>query len=168
LVHLAIRMGGPGRPGRCDRHLVVAPPRPSASRPGGGRGSRIPLRPPEDIAREALDELAASGLAASGEVKAFYIRLSDILRRYIEGRFGIPAMDRTTAELLPEIRRHPELGRMAPEVRAFLDDCDLVKFAKYVPVAEDLSADLARARRVVDETATRLRLPGVGSAAGVS
>ena len=35
----------------------------------------VPVRPAEDIAREALDELAASGLAESGEVKLFYIRL---------------------------------------------------------------------------------------------
>ena len=112
----------------------------------------VPVKPAEDIAREALDELATSGLAESGEVKVFYIRLSDILRRYIEGKFGIPAMDRTTAELMPEIRRHSALNGLNSEFRAFFDDCDLAKFAKYVPSVDDIATDLARARRVVDAT----------------
>ena len=115
----------------------------------------VPVKPAEDIARQALDELISSGLAESGEVKLFYIRLSDILRRYIEGKFGIPAMDRTTAELMPEIRRHPVLRDFNSEFRIFFEDCDLAKFAKYVPSAEDIATDLGRARRVVDETAMR-------------
>lgn len=115
----------------------------------------VPLRPAEDVAREALDELAVSGLAESGEVKLFYIRLSDIIRRYVEGKFGIPALDRTTAELLPEIRRDPRLGRLAPEIRNFFEDCDLAKFAKYVPSPDDIMGDLAHARKVVDETAPK-------------
>lgn len=113
----------------------------------------VPVRPAEDIAREALDELVASGLAESGEIKLFYIRLSDIIRRYIEGKFGISAMDRTTAELMPEVRRHPALGGLNAEFREFFEDCDLAKFAKYVPSAEDIAHDLARGRKVVDETA---------------
>jgi len=113
----------------------------------------IPVKPAEDTAREALDELASSGLAEAGEVKAFYIRLSDILRRYIEGKFGIPAMDRTTAELMPEIRAHQALRGLNSEFRIFFEDCDLAKFAKFVPSAGDISTDLERARRVVDTTA---------------
>jgi hypothetical protein len=118
------------------------------------------VRPPEDLAREALAELAASGLAESGEVKLFYVRLSDILRRYIEGKFGIPALDRTTTELLPEVRRSPALGRFAPEIRDFFEDCDLAKFAKYVPKPEDIANDLAHARKVVDETASKMPMGG--------
>jgi len=113
----------------------------------------VPVKPAEDIAREALEELAASGLAETA-VKIFYVRLSDILRRYIEGKFGIPAMDRTTAELLPEIRRHSVMRDLNAEFRIFFEDCDLAKFAKYVPSQDDIATDLARARRVVDETAT--------------
>ena len=124
----------------------------------------VPVRPPEEIAREALAELSSSGLAESGEVKLFYIRLSDILRRYIEGKFGISALDRTTAELMPEVRRHHSLRELFPEIRAFFEDCDLAKFAKYVPSAEDITADLARARRVVDVTAP---LAGVQAGQGV-
>lgn len=120
-----------------------------------GGAPAVPARPPEETAREALEELAASGLAESGEIKLFYIRLSDIVRRYIEGRFGISALDRTTAELLPEIRRNPALSRLAPEIRNFFEDCDLAKFAKYIPKPEDITTDLAHARRVVDETARR-------------
>jgi len=114
----------------------------------------VPVKPAEETAREALDELASSGLAET-DVKVFYITLSDILRRYIEAKFGVSAMDRTTAELMPEIRRHSALASHSPEMRMFFEDCDLAKFAKYVPSADDIATDMGRARRVVDETAPR-------------
>jgi hypothetical protein len=112
----------------------------------------VPVIPAEETARAALDELASSGLAET-DVKVFYIRLSDILRRYIEAKFGIPAMDRTTAELMPEIRKHPALRDFNSDFRIFFEDCDLAKFAKYVPSAGDIAHDLAHGRKVVDATA---------------
>jgi len=63
-------------------------------------------------------------------------------------------MDRTTAELMPEIRKNPALRDFNAEFRTFFEDCDLAKFAKYVPSAEDIAHDLAHGRKVVDATAT--------------
>ncbi|MEK7767891.1 MAG: hypothetical protein AAB368_16800, partial [bacterium] len=108
--------------------------------------------PPQIAAREALAALLASGLLEEGSIKPFYIELSDILRRYLEGRVGVPALDRTTAELLPALRGLPALRAILPEIRVFLDECDLVKFAKYVPDPADVQADIARLRRCIDET----------------
>ena len=48
----------------------------------------VPPRPAHEIAYEALDALAASRLLELGEVKTYHIRVSDIVRVYVEGRFG--------------------------------------------------------------------------------
>ncbi|MEE2637240.1 MAG: hypothetical protein VYE68_08430 [Acidobacteriota bacterium] len=64
-----------------------------------------PPRPAHVLAHEALDALEASGLLERGEVKTYHIRVSDIMRVYVEGRFGVDAMEMTTPEVLSEISR---------------------------------------------------------------
>lgn len=115
----------------------------------------VPIRPPEEVAREALAALLASPLLAERGPKSFYIELGDILRRYLEGRFGVPALDRTTAELLPELRQVAALRSHHADVRDFFDTCDLVKFARFTPAASDIDGDVARARAIIDGTAPR-------------
>lgn len=111
-----------------------------------------PSRPPAELAREALERLLASDLLDKGEIKLFYTKLSEIPRRYLEDRFGIPALDRTTPELLPELRRRPEMREIYGDMRRFLESCDLVKFAKHAPGEDDIRRDVVCARRFVETT----------------
>jgi hypothetical protein len=118
-------------------------------------GLAEPVLPPEISAREALDQLLASSLLEEGQVKKFYSELSDVLRRYLERRFGIPALDRTTAELLPELRQQADLRHLFAELRVFLENGDLVKFARLVPDRAEIDGDVGRVRQVIDATAPR-------------
>ena len=64
-----------------------------------------PPRPAHLIALERLEKLRA---ALDGSPKPFHFELSEALRFYVEGRYGIPATDRTSEELqsaLPNSRR---------------------------------------------------------------
>ena len=93
----------------------------------------IASRPPHEIALEALEHLEGSGLLGRGEIKAYYIAASEILRAYLDGRFGIDAMDMTSDDVLAalvdvDIER-ATLGRF----EGFLRESDLVKFAKLQP-----------------------------------
>jgi hypothetical protein len=119
---------------------------------GIGTHPSAPPVPPEVAARKALEALLSKNLLEQGQVKLFYIELSDIFRRYIEGRFGVPALDLTTSELLPCLRRREELRPLYGDTRAFLDGSDLVKFAKYVPDRDEITADIGRVRLVIDRT----------------
>jgi len=127
-------------------------------------GAAVPALPPEISARDALDQLLASNLLEDGQVKRFYSELSDVLRRYLEGRFGLPALDRTTAELLPELRQRPELRLLFGELRTFLENGDLVKFARLVPDRAEIDGDVGRVRRVIDATAPRTAAPQTAEA----
>ncbi len=113
-----------------------------------------PARPPHEVAFEMLDRLAASGLLEQGEIKAYYIAVSEIVRRYIEGRYGVDALEMATYEVL----QHLEAMGVPPGIRSqfdlFLGDCDLVKFAKYRPEIGACREIVPRARNIV--TATRL------------
>ena len=113
----------------------------------------LPPRPAHEVAREALDALEAAGLLERGEIKTYHIRLSDILRVYVEGRFGVDAMEMTTGEVLDGLNRTDADRGAVADVRRALDRCDLVKFAKLRPAISECRELLPLARRVVDVTA---------------
>ena len=84
---------------------------------------------------------------------AFYTRLSDIVRQYIERRFMIMAPERTTKEFLREAARRGELTIGHKELLAgFLRAADMVKFALHLPAAIDCDDAFRSAGAFVDET----------------
>ena len=115
-----------------------------------------PPLPPHAWAIRELERLAAEDLPARGEVDAFFVRLSSIVRTYIEGRFGIAAPDRTTQEFIREASRHPDLsGDHGHALAGFLRTADMVKFAAARPAADACGEALGRMRAFVDATAPR-------------
>lgn len=112
-----------------------------------------PLEPAHIVAFRELDKLKRDKLWESGDVKFFYTRLTDISRRYIERLYGIPAMERTTGEIIEAFRRSntedPLLDEMLQEL---LHLADLVKFAKEDPLPVDNMTHLNNAYLFVQKT----------------
>jgi len=116
-------------------------------------------RPSDVIALAELADLEGSGAWDGGQYKNFYLRLTDILRRYLERRFGLPATRLTTAELYRHARQ-AELDRTATALfKDIFDRADLVKFAKIAPEADWGARDLAGARRLVEQTTPKPAVP---------
>lgn len=112
-----------------------------------------PRRPAHEVALAALEELVADDLPGRGEIKPYYQRISDILRHYIEDRFGLHAPDRTTEEFLGELERGSALDAAHRLLLArFLRQCDLVKFAELQPAGEDIRETYDACRNFVLET----------------
>ncbi|MBT8484085.1 MAG: hypothetical protein KJO43_00810 [Phycisphaerae bacterium] len=112
-----------------------------------------PPVPPHVWARRALDALEAERLVETGAVEVFYVRLSDIVRQYIERRFGLTAPEQTTDEFLRAARADTRLAVGHQELLAsFLRAADLVKFARHEPTATESVSAFASARSFVDET----------------
>jgi hypothetical protein len=112
----------------------------------------VDLRPPEDIAYEELGRIAGLKLIEQSRFKEHYTLTADCLRRYAEGIYGIPAMDRTTEEFHTALRRARVDGQQMCLFKDFLDESDLVKFAKYVPPVEEAQESIPHARHIVDVT----------------
>lgn len=109
--------------------------------------------PPHEVALNALDDLLGENLLASGDFKIFYMRLSDIVRHYIEERFGLHAPERTTEEFLVELTDSPEIrGDHQRLLRRFLQEADMVKFAKAVPGTDETGASIDAARTFIEQT----------------
>jgi len=119
-----------------------------------------PLLSPAQWAQRELDRLAALNLPAAGEVERFHTLLSNVIRRYLENRFELPARRQTTPEFLQAMEKSALLpAEQQGVLRAFLERCDLAKFARAMPSAEECLATLELARRFVEQTSAVGREP---------
>ena len=109
-------------------------------------------RPPEEIALEELEQLALKEWLVQGRVKAHYSALSEILRRYLSGRYGIAAMEYTTSELLAALNALRVGHDESRVVRVLFEECDMVKFARYTPETHRQSLSLREGREIVERT----------------
>ena len=99
-------------------------------------GREKPAEPPHERAIRELNELVHQKLWQNGRHKQYYTRLTDILREYLDGRFGVGAMEMTTDEILAAIRPLELEDRQVEMIKELLHTADFVKFAKHAPDAE--------------------------------
>ena len=114
---------------------------------------RKPAEPAHVFALRELNTLKEQRLWQQGKVKEYYTRLTDILRTYLEYRYDIKALERTTAETLAALK---ETGfndnRLTSILENILETGDLVKFAKYIPQPDVNESVLLDAYVFVNET----------------
>ena len=104
------------------------------------------------MALKALAEIEGLNLLESGEFKRYYTLVIDTLRLYLERRFGIQAMDRTSDEILYDLR-----GRrlQVDGLNLLLGEADLVKFAKHTPDPVSGRKAMQTSRDIVVHTTPR-------------
>ena len=108
--------------------------------------------PAHIIALRELDKFRGSQMWAPEKQKAFYSGVTDALREYISGRYGIGAMEMTTAEIFGRMKETDVPEPLQKDVRELFERADFVKFAKYVASEDENSATLPLAVRFVTET----------------
>jgi hypothetical protein len=109
-------------------------------------------KPPWEVALLELENLKSSELLGKRQIKKYYIILSDIVRKYLERRYQVTALDRTTLEVKAELKRAKVAGEVIDLAHGFLYSCDLVKFAKYIPSKEEIEKDWNEAFTIVNMT----------------
>jgi hypothetical protein len=128
------------------------------SRPKGLREPVLP--PPEPVevrATKALDALAAQNLPGQGDFKAFYFRLSEIVRGYLGELYGFEALESTTPELLDLVRTRQTPGLAVKELAEFATESDFIRYARTEPTVEVCKQHLELAYRVVHETTVAVK-----------
>lgn len=114
-----------------------------------------PPVPPDEEALAALQALVSSGLLESGQTKEYYSRLSQILRRYLERQFEIPALESSTSEVVQRLHLANLSTGESQCVSAILALSDLVKFAKFVPPVARGAEACEQIREIVLQSAAR-------------
>ena len=119
------------------------------------QGYLIPKKPeptPYEVAITAFHSLKEKKLWETGMEKEYFTELTDILRRYMEGRFGINAIEMTSRQILSALSANPETKEKRGMIRQILDMADFVKFAKVRPLPADNIASFDNALKFVEET----------------
>jgi hypothetical protein len=119
------------------------------------RHRSVPALSPAQWARRELDRIQALDLPAAGEFERFHTLISNVVRRYLENRFELPARRQTTPEFLQAMEKSSLLPPEQQSVlRGFLERCDLAKFARARPATDECLATLEMARQFVEQTST--------------
>lgn len=100
----------------------------------------------------ALEEIDKKRLWQQGMHKQYQSDVTDLLRSYVEQRFGTPAMEKTTDELMHELKLSSMHAAHREQLGNILRLADLVKFAKLVPAPIENEQLMAAAVRFVNET----------------
>ena len=107
---------------------------------------------PYEVAVSALRELKDKKLWEQGMEKEYFTELTDVLRVYLFGRFGINAMEMTSRQILGALKNNKETRDKRDYIRQILNMADFVKFAKVRPLPDDNIASFENALKFVEET----------------
>lgn len=107
--------------------------------------------PPHEIALKALRSLEEQKLWQQGKIKDYHSEITDIIRRYFEGRFNFLAMEMPSSEVLRNLKKvnNDEVYKIA---ESFFNNADLVKFAKFQPMPSINEQMMKQAYEIVDST----------------
>jgi hypothetical protein len=117
------------------------------------RALAVPLDPPHVIAFRALGALRDTDFGDPVAVRRFYFTISEVLRAYVEGRFGLNATDLTSEEIVAVLPVLDDLGDDHSRVlERFLADTDRVKFAEHQPSEGEIEGTYENALGFVEST----------------
>jgi hypothetical protein len=109
--------------------------------------------PPHEVALEALKVLEEKQLWQDGHFKRYYTELTDILRTYMDGRFKVSTLEKTSDEILRTMRLTDGITNSSLQnLRQVLELADLVKFARFKPLPDENQLSLMNAKMFVSQT----------------
>ncbi len=115
-------------------------------------GKPVVIDPPHIVALRELDKLRSQKLWQGGKEKQFYTQVADTLRLYLEGRYKISAMEKTSAEIMNELKENKIDAASYNELNGLFSLADLVKFAKYTPEESENENVIPSAVKFVNTT----------------
>ncbi len=118
--------------------------------------TRVDLRPAHLIAREAIDSLEQEWTDEleneNGDRRVYFFRISQVVREYIRDRFALAAPERTTREIMREIKNERIATESTGLLRELLADCDTIKYRGHEGEVELFDSVIDRSRRFVEGT----------------
>ena len=109
------------------------------------------ITPPYVIALNNLNKLESEKIWQKGEIKKYHSKLSEIIRRYIEGQFNFIALELTTNEILEKLVTIINTEQLN-HLKILLERADLAKFAKSKPLEHDNNESMSLAKKFVNST----------------
>jgi len=100
----------------------------------------------------ALNNLESEQLWQKGKIKEYHSNITGIIRGYFEERFNLPALELTTSEQMMHLQNVSAAKNILDETDQFLNNADLVKFAKFNPLPSLNDEMMKQAKDIVTKT----------------
>jgi hypothetical protein len=100
----------------------------------------------------ALNNLEGEQLWQKGRIKEYHSNITGIIRGYFEERFSLPALELTTVEQMQQLRKVSAAENILEITNQFLNNADLVKFAKFNPLPSVNDEMMKQAKDIVTKT----------------
>ena len=110
-----------------------------------------PKLPPHQTAMKRIEEIKSDKNVRREDPKLYYTELTDVLRSYIEERFGFNAMEMTTSEIIEHLLQEKDKESIQ-DLKYLFETADLVKFAKHAPLMNENDMNLVNAVEFINNT----------------
>ena len=110
-----------------------------------------PKLPPHQQALKEIERIKGDKTLRTADPKTYYTELTDVLRTYMEERFGFNAMEMTSSEIIDKLQEINDKESIKDLMYLF-QTADLVKFAKHSPLMNENDANLINAIDFINET----------------
>lgn len=108
------------------------------------------ILPDWQIALNELHELEERQLWQKGEVKEYHSRITEIIRNYFESRYDVLALEKTSGEIIEDLKKAADTQNILQITEEFLSNADMVKFAKFIPLPQINSDMMKQAIRIIE------------------
>lgn len=109
----------------------------------------VPEIPVDERVMQKLADLEARKLWQNGKIREYHTEITEIVRWYFEEKLRLPALEMTTGEICGALSSGLNMNEVAGVTESFLNNADLVKFAKFVPLAGINEEMMKQAREIV-------------------
>lgn len=108
--------------------------------------------PPYEVALNSLTELEQKRVWQKGYVKEYHTRITEIIRKYFEDQFFLPALELPSSEIIENMKRRSETEKIIEITDDFFKNADMVKFAKFQPLNSVNEKMMMQAYEIVKQT----------------
>ena len=115
-------------------------------------GKPVVKDPPHIVALRSLEKTRSQKLWQAGKQKQFYTQVTDAVRQYVSDRYGVSAMEQTSAEMFRDLEDKEIDPALTGQLKDLFTTADFVKFAKHTATAEENENAIPTAIRFVNET----------------
>ncbi|GEM_PF-2254828 len=118
-----------------------------------------PELPPDIEALNRLNDVVQRDVLGQSGLKEYYSIINEIIRHYLHRVYGLVTLERTTDEIVSDMRRLALSSSLHDVIADFLMDSDLVKFAKSVPSKNEINGFLEIAFSIIEQTKPKVVQP---------
>jgi len=113
---------------------------------------KVPALPLHIQTLKKLDSLKSKKLWQQGKVKEYHSEITEIIRKYFEDRYHFNSLEMTTAQTVNILNRVMDNQKIIDTAKSFLENADMVKFAKFVPLPSVNEEMMNEAYDIVQKT----------------